>query len=215
MATMPGLPWIFDTGYFLRMTLDTFIAVVVFAFVASVTPGPNNMMLLASGVNFGYRRTIPHMFGIAGGFFALLISIGAGLGTLLTQFPAAHTGLKIAGGLYLLYLSWRIATSGAPGRVQDAAQPMTFMAAAMFQWVNPKAWMMGISAMALYTNAAQPYLSVFLVAFAFVLVNFPSVSLWAGFGTALRGFLSDPTRRRIFNIAMGLLLALCIIPMVQ
>ncbi len=197
------------------MALDTFIALVIFAFVASVTPGPNNMMLLASGVNFGYRRTIPHMFGIAGGFFVLLICVGAGLGTLLTTFPAVHTVLKIAGGLYLLYLAWRIATSGALGGSETRRAPMSFMAAAMFQWVNPKAWMMGVSAMAIYTDPAQPFLSVFLVAVAFVLVNFPSVSVWAGFGTALRGFLANDGRRRIFNVAMGVVLALCIVPMVR
>jgi len=197
------------------MATDTFIALLIFAFVASVTPGPNNMMLLASGVNFGFRRTIPHMFGIAGGFFVLLICVGAGLGTVLTSIPSAHTALKIAGGAYLLYLAWRIATSGAPGRARSSAAPMTFMAAAMFQWVNPKAWMMAVSAMAIYTDAERPYLSVLLVATAFVLVNFPSVSVWAGFGTALRRFLEDPSRRRAFNIAMGIVLALCIIPMLQ
>ncbi|MBO6521744.1 MAG: LysE family translocator [Rhodospirillales bacterium] len=197
------------------MAFDTFIALVIFAFVASVTPGPNNMMLLASGVNFGYRRTIPHMFGIAGGFFLLLICVGAGLGTLLTTFPAVHTGLKIAGGLYLLYLAWKIATAGALGGSEKRREPMSFLAAAMFQWVNPKAWMMGVSAMAIYTDPAEPYLSVLLVAVAFVLVNFPSVSVWAGFGTALRGFLADDRRRRIFNGAMGVVLALCIVPMVQ
>jgi threonine/homoserine/homoserine lactone efflux protein len=212
---MPLLPPLFPTPYFSGMAIDTFIALLLFAFVATATPGPNNMMLLASGVNFGFRRTIPHMFGIAGGFFVLLICVGAGLGTLLVSFPAMHVALKIAGGLYLLYLAWRIATSGAPGGTGARTAPMSVMGAAMFQWVNPKAWMMSVSAMAIYTDTEQPYLSVLLIAGTFLLVSFPAISLWAGFGTALRRFLEDPARRRAFNIAMGIVLALCIIPMLR
>lgn len=197
------------------MAFDTFTALVLFAAVASVTPGPNNMMVLASGVNFGYRRTIPHICGIAGGFFTLLVCVGAGLGALLTAYPAAHTALKVAGGIYLLYLAWRIATAGAIGGTDSRPEPMSFMAAAMFQWVNPKAWMMGISAMALYTDTSQPFISVLLIATIFGLITFPSVSVWTGFGTALRGILADDRRRRVFNVAMGVLLALCIVPMVR
>jgi len=212
---MPLLLALFATSYFPGMAIDTFIAVLLFALVATATPGPNNMMLLASGVNFGFRRTIPHMCGIAGGFFFLLVCVGAGLGALLVSFPAMHVALKIAGGVYLLYLAWRIATSGALGGAGTRSEPMSALGAAMFQWVNPKAWMMSVSSMAIYTNTEQPYLSVLLVATAFLLVCFPTISLWAGFGTALSGFLADPVRRRVFNVTMGVILALCIIPMLQ
>lgn len=196
------------------MAAETFLALLIFAFVSSVTPGPNNLMLLASGVNYGFRRTIPHMLGIAGGFGSLLLAVGVGLGALLAAYPALHLGLKIAGGTYLLYLAWKIASSRSiGGEVRATGKPMTFMAAAAFQWVNPKAWVMGLTAMSLYTDPAAPVLSMGLVAVAFVLVNFPSVSVWAGFGQALRGFLADPVRLKWFNIAMGLLLAATLWPM--
>ncbi len=198
------------------MFTDTFLALLIFAFVSSVTPGPNNLMLLASGVNFGFRRTIPHMLGIAGGFGVLLLAVGLGLGALLTAYPGLHIGLKIAGGAYLLYLAWKIASSRSLGeKTRATGKPMTFLAAAAFQWVNPKAWVMGLTAMSLYTDPARPMLSTVLVAAAFVLVNFPSVSVWAGFGQALRGFLADPVRLKWFNIAMGLLLAATLWPMLR
>ncbi len=199
------------------MPVDSFLALLTFAFVSSVSPGPNNVMLLASGVNFGFRRTVPHMFGIAAGFGSLLLCVGFGLGALLTSFPALSIVLKILGGSYLLYLAWRIAMSRDLGKADTdtASSPMTFAAASAFQWVNPKAWMMAMTAMTVYSNPEAPYLSVFLIAAAFVVVNFPSVSTWVGFGTLLRTFLSDPARLKWFNIAMGSLLALTIVPMLR
>jgi threonine/homoserine/homoserine lactone efflux protein len=198
------------------MSAETFVALIAFAFVSSITPGPNNFMLLASGVNFGFRRTIPHMVGIGVGFFSLLMGVGLGLGALLEAYPQLHTTLKFAGGAYLLWLAFKIArsrsmSSGGTGR----DRPMTFLEAAAFQWVNPKAWIMAVTAMAIHTSPSAPYLSVLLVATAFALVNFPSVSTWAGFGTALRGFLADPVRLKWFNIAMGVLLAASVVPMLK
>ncbi len=135
------------------MSFEAFLALLVYAFVTSVTPGPNNFMLLASGVNFGFVRTIPHMLGIGIGFLVLLLAVGFGLGAVLTAFPALHTGLKIAGGVYLLYLAWKIAMSRSLASKGEAkARPMSFIEAAAFQWVNPKAWVMAITAMAVYTN---------------------------------------------------------------
>ncbi|RJG44647.1 MULTISPECIES: LysE family translocator [unclassified Mesorhizobium] len=198
------------------MSSEAFLALLVYAFVTSITPGPNNFMLLASGVNFGFVRTIPHMLGIGMGFLSLLLGVGFGLGAVLTAFPALHTVLKIAGGAYLLYLAWKIAMSRSMGKSGEAqARPMTFFEASAFQWVNPKAWVMAITAMAVYTNPAAPFLSVLLISVAFALVNLPSVSSWAGFGMALRGFLSDPVRLKWFNIAMGVLLAATLWPMLK
>jgi len=197
------------------MSLDTFLALLVYAFVTSITPGPNNLMLLASGVNFGFVRTIPHMLGIGGGFLSLLLAVGFGLGALLTAVPSLHLVLKIAGGAYLLYLAWRIAMSRSIGTGAAGGVPLTFLQAAAFQWVNPKAWVMAVSAMAIYTNPENPFLSVLIVGFAFAVVNLPSVSTWAAFGTALRGFLSDPVRLKWFNIAMGVLLAASLWPMLR
>ena len=196
------------------MSLDVFLALLLFAFVSSITPGPNNLMLLASGVNFGFVRTIPHMLGIGVGFLILLLAVGFGLGALLTAYPPIHTALKLAGGAYLLYLAWKIAMTRTMGKAgATGARPMTFLQAAAFQWVNVKAWVMAVTAMSLYTSAERPFLSVILVAVAFALVNLPSVSTWAGFGTAMRGFLSDPVRLKWFNIAMGAALALSVVPM--
>ena len=198
------------------MSTDLLLALVVFAFVTSITPGPNNFMLLASGVNFGFRRTIPHMLGIGGGFLSLLLGVGFGLGALLTAYPSLHLALKLAGGAYLLYLAWRIAMSRSLSEKDGkAARPMTFLEAAAFQWVNPKAWVMAVTAMAVYSEPAAPFLSVLVVALAFALVNLPSVSTWAGFGMALRGFLADPVRLKWFNIAMGLALAVSLWPMLR
>lgn len=197
------------------MSSEAFMALLVYAFVTSITPGPNNVMLLASGVNFGFVRTIPHALGIGGGFLTLLLAVGFGLGALLTAFPALHVVLKIAGGAYLLYLAWRIAMSRSMASGHAKARPMTFLEAAAFQWVNPKAWVMAVSAMAIYTNPASPFVSVMMVALAFAAVNVPSVSTWAGFGTALRGFLADPARLKWFNIAMGLLLVASLWPMIR
>lgn len=198
------------------MTSEAFLALLVYAFVTSITPGPNKFMLLASGVNFGFVRTIPHMLGIGIGFLTLLLGVGFGLGAVLSTFPMLHGGLKIAGGTYLLYLAWRIGMSrslGKDGEVQ--ARPMTFLEAAAFQWVNPKAWVMAVTAMAVYTSPESPFLSVILISGAFALVNLPSVSSWAGFGMVLRGFLADPVRLKWFNIAMGLLLAATLWPMLK
>ncbi|MEI9407674.1 LysE family translocator [Mesorhizobium salmacidum] len=198
------------------MSLDAFLALLVYAFVTSITPGPNNLMLLASGVNFGLVRSVPHMLGISIGFLVLLLAVGLGLGAVLTAFPALHTGLKIAGAVYLLYLAWKIAMSRSlSGKGETDARPMRFIDAAAFQWVNPKAWVMAITAMAVYTNPERPFLSVILIGMAFTVVNLPSVSVWAGFGTALRGFLSDPVRLKWFNIAMGALLAATLWPMLR
>ncbi|TPL97656.1 LysE family translocator [Mesorhizobium sp. B2-3-10] len=198
------------------MTLDAFLALLLYALVTSVTPGPNNFMLLASGVNFGIVRTIPHMLGISIGFLVLLLAVGFGLGAVLTAFPALHTGLKIAGAVYLLYLAWKIAMSRSlSGKGETDARPMRFIDAAAFQWVNPKAWVMAITAMAVYTNPERPFLSVILIGVAFTVVNLPSVSVWAGFGTALRGFLADPVRLKWFNIGMGVLLAATLWPMLR
>ena len=172
------------------------------------------MMLLASGVNFGFRRTIPHMLGIGGGFLVLLLAVGLGLGAVLTAFPPLFVALKIAGGLYLLWIAWKIGSARALGEGgRSGARPMTFLEAAAFQWVNPKAWVMAISAMAAYTTEERYLFTVLVVAFAFAVVNLPSVSTWAGFGSVLREWLSHPVRLKWFNVIMAVLLVLSLWPM--
>lgn len=202
------------------MAHDTLLALCVFAFVTSVSPGPSNLMLLASGTNFGFARTVPQLLGITLGFAALLVGVGLGLGTLLAAAPMLERGLKLAGALYLLHLAWRIAKSrslgGSPPRdgAAPAPRPLTLLESAAFQWVNPKAWAVAATAMAVYAGGETPLMSVGWVALAFAAVNLPSVALWVGFGIGLRGLLSDPVRLKWFNIAMGTLLAAALWPMV-
>jgi threonine/homoserine/homoserine lactone efflux protein len=197
------------------MSLETFLALVLFAFTTSITPGPNNMMLFASGVNFGFTRTIPHMLGIGTGFLSLLIAVGLGLGALLHSVPVVYTTLKFAGGAYLLWVAWKIGTSRSLSDGKTGAAPMTFIGAAAFQWVNPKAWVMAVTAMATYTNPDYYLPTVMLVGLAFAAVNVPSVSTWAGFGSTLREWLSVPARLKWFNITMALLLVASLWPMLK
>lgn len=197
------------------MPFEIFLALLVFAFTTSVTPGPNNMMLFASGVNFGFVRTIPHMCGIGVGFLTLLLGVGFGLGALLEAVPLVYTALKFMGGAYLVWIAWKIATSDSLSDRAAGARPMTFLEAALFQWVNPKAWVMSVSAMATYTEPSNYTTSVLLVGVAFAAVNFPSVSTWAGFGSVLREWLSVPARLRAFNVTMALLLVASLWPMLR
>ncbi|CDZ33426.1 LysE family translocator [Neorhizobium galegae] len=197
------------------MSLETFLALVLFAFTTSITPGPNNMMLFASGVNFGFTRTIPHMLGIGAGFLSLLIAVGLGLGALLHSVPVVYTALKFAGGAYLLWVAWKIGMSRSLSDGEAGARPMTFIGAAAFQWVNPKAWVMAVTAMATYTNPDYYLPTVMMVGLAFAAVNLPSVSTWAGFGSALREWLSVPARLKWFNITMALLLVASLWPMLR
>ncbi|WP_276117911.1 LysE family translocator [Pararhizobium qamdonense] len=197
------------------MQAETLLALFLFAFTTSITPGPNNMMLFASGVNFGFARTIPHMFGIGAGFLTLLIAVGLGLGALLHSVPMLYTGLKFAGGAYLVWIAWKIGTSRTLADGKAGAVPMTFLQAAAFQWINPKAWVMAVTAMATYTSEQSYITSVFIVGAIFAIVNVPSVSTWAGFGSALRQWLSKPVRLKWFNITMAVLLVLSLWPMLR
>lgn len=197
------------------MTFEVFLTLLVFAFVTSITPGPNNLMLLASGVNFGFRRTIPHMFGIGSGFFTLLIGVGLGLGAVVQSLPVLYTILKFTGGAYLVYLAYKIAVSRSLNAVGGNERPMTFLQAAGFQWVNPKAWVMAVTAMATYTSPEAYYMTVLIVGIAFAVVNVPSVSSWAAFGQVMRGWLADPMRLKWFNITMACLLVASLWPMLK
>ncbi|WP_438747632.1 LysE family translocator [Pararhizobium sp. O133] len=197
------------------MQVDTFFALFLFAFTTSITPGPNNMMLFASGVNFGFTRTIPHMIGIGAGFLTLLIAVGLGLGAILHSVPLLYTALKFAGGAYLIWIAWKIGTSRSLSDGQTGTAPMTFLQAAAFQWINPKAWVMAVTAMATYTSEQSYLFSVMIVGIIFAIVNVPSVSTWAGFGSALRQWLSHPVRLKWFNITMAVLLVLSLWPMLK
>lgn len=188
-------------------------AMALFAFVTSVTPGPNNMMLLASGVNFGFKRTIPHILGITFGHFILLMTVGAGLDMLLERYPHAFLVLKTMGFAYLIYLSWKIVHSGAPNRNGNpSSKPLSFIGAAAFQWVNPKAVMMAIGYFSNYMPANSSTTYVILTCIMFCIVNVPSTSIWAALGTQLERWLHTPQSRRIFNWTMAVLLIVSMLP---
>ena len=196
------------------MTYKIIAALFVFALVSSITPGPNNLMLMASGANFGLRRTVPHMLGVAGGFVGMIVMVGAGLAQLFQIYPAAHTVLTVLSAIYLLYLAWKIATAG-PARAGDATgKPLNFWQAAAFQWVNPKAWTMALTAVAVYAPS-QSLWAVAGVAGVFGLINLPCVSAWTLLGQRLRGLLADPRRMRLFNRALALLLLGSLIPVLR
>jgi len=201
------------------MNNEILIAASLFSFVSSITPGPNNMMMLASGVNFGFRRSIPHWLGICGGFTFMLCAVGLGLHTLLANHPALYDILRYAGSAYLIWMAWRLATANASPAAQDdntphgAARPLGVLGAAAFQWVNPKAWVMAVTAMSAYLPARAQPTDVLAIALLFGLINLPCVACWAGGGAALRRFLQDPLRLRIFNISMALALLASLYPM--
>ncbi len=181
-------------------------AMALFAFVSSITPGPNNVMLWASGLNFGFRRTVPHLAGINIGFTTLLVATALGLGALFQQVSWLSPTLRVVGSLYLVYLAYRIATAGRTGE-KDVARPLSFFEAAAFQYVNPKAWVMGITAVGTFLDADGPLpVQVLTLAIVFSIVNLPCICTWAYAGTAIGRLLTDERRRRIVNGFLGLLL---------
>lgn len=194
------------------MTSDTpFLALAAFALVSSITPGPNNLMLMASGANFGFRRTIPHMLGIGIGFGVMIVLVGLGLVRIFDAFPVAHLILSVIGVTYLLWLAWKIANAAAPDAGRASAAPFTFVQAALFQWVNPKAWQMALTAITLYAPD-RTAVAILWVALVFALINLPSVSTWTVLGQQMRRVLSSPTRLRAFNWSMAGLLVASLIP---
>lgn len=193
------------------MTLDSFLALAAFALVSSITPGPNNLMLMASGANFGFRRTVPHMLGIGLGFGIMIVLIGLGLVRIFDAFPVTHLILTGVGVAYLLWLAWKIAHAAAPDAARAGARPFTFLQAALFQWVNPKAWQMGLTAITLYAPD-RSVAAILWVGLVFVVINIPSVSTWTVMGQQMGRILSSLARLRAFNWSMAALLVASLIP---
>lgn len=195
------------------MTYDLFAALALFAFVSSVTPGPNNLMLMASGANFGFRRTIPHMLGVAIGFVFMVLLVGVGLVQVFDAFPVTYTVLKVGSIVYLLYLAWKIANSGPAKSGAAAGKPMTFLQAAAFQWVNPKAWAMALTAISAYTPDHTLW-AILLVGVVFGAINLPSVGSWTLLGQQMARFLTNPRRLIAFNWTMAVLLVASLYPVI-
>jgi threonine/homoserine/homoserine lactone efflux protein len=192
------------------MTLDLLVAIAAYAFVTTITPGPNNAMLLASGLTFGFWRTGPHLLGIAVGFAGMVAAVGFGAGELFKVIPHLHDILRVVATLYLLYLAWKIAHStpleGASSEAASDRKPFSFLQAAAFQWVNPKAWVMAIGAISTYALPEAFSVSVIVIALSFLIVGSPCIACWAAFGSLMRRLMSDPRRVRQINFGMAALL---------
>ncbi|HAS6249465.1 TPA: LysE family translocator [Vibrio vulnificus] len=195
------------------MELSQLSALALFAFVSTFTPGPNNIMLMTSGANVGFVRTIPHMLGITLGFAVMVMLIGVGLMGLFHSYPLSHQILKYLSLSYLVYLAAKIALSGKASERKDF-KPMSFLQAASFQWVNPKGWTMALTAVSVYSTGSQ-WWELVLIAGVFILANLPSVSFWTAAGTQLQLWLTTHTRVKSFNISMALLLLLSTVPMLN
>lgn len=195
------------------MSHSLLIAFLIFAAVMFITPGPNNIMLLSSGLTYGFRRSIPHVAGIVIGFAFMVGAVGLGLGTVFITYPVLQTILKYAGAAYLIYLAAVIAMSGpvAPGQ-DNARGPMTFWGAAMFQWVNAKGWVMVIGTITAYAAIADFPWNILMQVIISLLIGAVSCVAWALFGTALRPWLSSPRAVRAFNIVMAILLLASLYP---
>ncbi|HZK19437.1 MAG TPA: LysE family translocator [Treponemataceae bacterium] len=190
---------------------------ISFSFVSGFTPGPNNLIALATGANFGYRRTLPHACGVVLGFNVIFLLMGAGLGSLFKAFPLAHQILKWGSLTYLMVLAWKIATATGIGSVVkngETAKPITFLGSVGFQWINPKVWVAGITLVTAFTDPEAYWLSLVMGLLINIPIAFAAISMWTLFGTLLTRFLEHPIWLRIFNISMAALLIISVIPSV-
>lgn len=194
------------------MTYESLIGLAVFAFVSSITPGPNNLMLMASGANFGFRRSVPHMLGVSIGFVFMVLLVGVGMMQVFQAYPVTLRILKVVSVVYLVYLAWRISTAAAPeGDTTATGRPLSFAQAALFQWFNPKTWTMALTAISAY-SPSQSILAIGFVAVIFGAINLPCISLWTTLGQRVAGILHSPTKLRLFNRVMAMLLLVSLYP---
>lgn len=199
--------------------LTWFLSVLAFAVSMSATPGPNNAMVTASGATFGFMRTWPHMLGVSIGFPVMLVAIALGAGGLLTAYPAIHLVMKVLGAAYLLWLAWRIATAvpAVEGGEDKRGRPLRFHEAALFQWINPKAWMIALGALATYTAVGTDavLLQVAWLSAIFFVAALLSLMLWTAIGTGAARLLGTARRIRVFNIVLAVLLVASLLPLLR
>jgi len=197
------------------MNLQAIVALMGFCFVSSITPGPNNLMLLTSGARFGFARTLPHLIGVSGGFTLMILLVGAGIKAIFDLVPFFQEALRGLSLVYLVYLAWKIANAPCSfgNEAEDRGRPMSFLQAALFQWVNPKAWAMAVTALTIYAPSRNPDLALLVTAAVFGAINLPCVGLWAAVGTRLRVILSSPRRHRLFNLGAAILLVATLYPL--
>lgn len=189
-------------------------ALISFVFAATITPGPNNIMVMASGANFGIRRSIPHLLGVSVGVLPIIVLAGIELMAVFDALPGLEAALRVVSTIYLFWFAWKIANAPPPDAGKAAGRPLSFMQAAAFQWVNPKVWATSLSAITLFAPE-RVLVSVVLVASAFALIGFASNAAWAWMGTALQRWLMVGRRLQFFNIAMAILLVASLYPVLQ
>lgn len=194
------------------MPHDVLLALLTFAAVTCFTPGPNNAMLMASGLNFGLRRSAPHVLGVALGFSFMVLAVGLGIGQLLVSSPIVYTGLRIVAVAYLLWLAWGIANSRGIEEGAAGARPLSFLEACAFQWVNPKGWVMAIGATTSYVIVGGLVSNAALTAAIFAVIGFASSAAWAVFGASFRRLFDDARTLRLANITLALLLVASLYP---
>ena len=194
------------------MGQELFAAFLVFAAVTLFTPGPNNVMLMASGLNFGFRGAQPHAWGVTLGFSFMVLVVGMGLGAVFAAIPLLYTILKYAGAAYLLYLAWSIAVSGPVKEGEARRRPMTFLDAAAFQWINPKGWVMAIGGVSTYAGIFAFPFNMLTIALVFGGLGILSSWTWVLFGSVLRPFLANPRIVRVFNLTMAAGLVASLVP---
>lgn len=188
--------------------LENLAALGAFALAGTWTPGPNNAMLAASGANFGFRRTIPHFLGVSLGLGAMCFAIGLGLGEVFDRSAILREALRWAGAAAMLYIAWRIATAAAPGKGRVGARPLTFLQAAGFQWINPKAWLMSLGVLAQFASGTAPVAEAAVISGAFIFAGLTSSPSWTLFGRQAGRWLGQGRRLQAFNWTMaGLVVA--------
>jgi threonine/homoserine/homoserine lactone efflux protein len=196
--------------------METLVPYILYCIAMSGTPGPNNVMVMASGVNYGYRRSLPHIFGINVGFSLMLAVMALGLGAVFVAEPRLQMALKVVGVAYMLWLAWKIATASGIAEGKAGGRPMTFLEGAAFQWVNVKAWFMVVGAISVYAPPGFSPLQKALYLGGFMLIaGSPPTHIWTLFGVGIRRFLQNPKALRAFNITMAVLLVFSLIPMLR
>jgi len=195
-------------------TLPMLVSIISFAFATAMTPGPNNFMLLSSGLTFGYKRTLAHIIGVMVGFPIMIMAVGLGLGSVFTMYPIMYDVLKVVGILYLLWMAWKVATSSSSmGTSDEVKKPFTLLQAMLFQWVNPKAWVMVITAIGSFITVKEDaFLQVLFIAFTYLIIGMLSTNFWALGGVYLHKFISNVQSIKIFNVLMAVLIVLSVVP---
>lgn len=194
--------------------MEIYLSILFFCFVTSITPGPNSIMLMASGINHGARKTLPHYLGIVIGFPMMVATIGFGLGAVFIDYPVIHQFIKVAGTLYLVFLAWKIANASSPSASEELKAPFTFIQALAYQWLNPKAWVISVGAIATFTSLGNIKAAVVGIVLGYIAAGAVSMALWLFVGVYIQRFLSNESKLRYFNLFMAVLLLASLAPMV-